>query len=398
MKPKRAGVTKLLSESMDLNDFLLTKPLYYDKIDLSRMPRAYSLVEKDLNPGRVIHVIGTNGKGSTGRMLAELLRGRGFRVGHYSSPHILRFNERIWIEGKDISDSDLQEAHEKLFRLLPKAVSESLSYFEYTTLLALVAFEGLDIVVFEAGLGGEFDATSVVERELSVVTPIGLDHQAFLGETIEEIAATKLRSMARRVVIAPQPDEKVYRVARSIAAQKGSELVFVKDLDAGTMREMEKICKKKGWPRFLAQNGATAIAAAEEIVGESIDPTCLEGVELRGRFERVAPNVILDVGHNLLAAEAVADALDGRRPVLVYNAFEDKDAEEILKIFAPHISRLELIEIDSVRAMDREELAAAAKRAGLEAGEFAGIDEERNYLVFGSFAVAEAFLKRKNET
>ncbi|WP_457592110.1 bifunctional folylpolyglutamate synthase/dihydrofolate synthase [Hydrogenimonas sp.] len=388
-----------MPESMNLNDFLQSKPLYYDKIDLSRMPRAYALVEKELDPGRIVHIIGTNGKGSTGRMLAELLRSRNLKVGHYSSPHILSFNERIWIEGKDISDFALRKAHERLYGLLPQTVSESLSYFEYTTLLALVAFEGLDIVVFEAGLGGEFDATSVVERELSVVTPIGMDHQAFLGETIKEIAATKLRSIAPRAVMAPQPFQQVYDVARSIAARKGSELIFTENLPDESARErIEKIRRKKGWPEFLSQNAATALVAAEVVLGGMPDSSALAAVTLRGRFEKIAPNVILDVGHNTLAAKAIAEALDGRKPVLVYNAYEDKEVETILEIFAPHVSGLELIEIQSPRAMEREKIVAAAERVGLKAGTFTGVDEKSDYLVFGSFAVAEAFLKRNDET
>ncbi len=380
---------------MKLNDFLLSKPLYYDKIDLSRMPNAYSMVKEMLDPGRIVHLIGTNGKGSTGRILAELLRSRGLRVGHYSSPHILRFNERIWIDGSDISDEALQSAHEKLIGRLPKSVAESLSYFEYTTLLALVAFEGLDFVVFEAGLGGEFDATSVVERELSVVTPIGFDHQAFLGDTIERIASTKLRSVAKRTVVAKQPFAEVDDLARKIAAEKGSELHFAEELLEKSDREsIDSICRARGWPVFMAQNAATAFAAAAVIFEEPCDPSVLEEVSVPGRFEKIAENVILDVGHNAMAAEAVANALDSLKPVLVYNALADKDVEEILKIFAPHISALELIEIEGARAMERGKIVEAAEKAGMEVREFEGIESDRNYLVFGSFHVAEAFLKR----
>ena len=380
---------------MKLNDFLQSKPLYYDKIDLSRMPNAYALVKEMLNPGRVIHVIGTNGKGSTGRILAELLRSRNMRVGHYSSPHILRFNERIWVDGSDISDEALQKAHEKLIGRLPKSVAESLSYFEYTTLLALVAFEGLDTVVFEAGLGGEFDATSVVERELSVVTPIGFDHQAFLGDTIEQIASTKLRSIAKRAVVAKQPCGEVEDLARKIAAEKGCELLFAEELlEKSDKESIESICRARGWPRFLAQNAATAFAAASVILKEPCDLSVLEEVSLPGRFEKIAENVILDVGHNAMAAEAVANALDSVKPVLVYNALADKDVEEILKIFAPHISALELIEIEGARAMEPAKIVEAAEKAGIEVREFRKVDKSRNYLVFGSFYVAEAFLRR----
>ncbi|WP_457595691.1 bifunctional folylpolyglutamate synthase/dihydrofolate synthase [Hydrogenimonas sp.] len=380
---------------MQLNQFLDRKPLFYDTIDLSRMPRAYATVLPHLKKGRILHLVGTNGKGSTGRMLAELLRGAGLRVGHYSSPHILKFNERIWIDGEDVSDEALEEAHERLMRWLPTEMAEALSYFEYTTLLALVAFEGLDAVVFEAGLGGEFDATSVVERELTIVTPIGFDHQAFLGDTIEAIATTKLRAIAKRAVVAPQPYRETVAVARRIAAEKGSSLLFVEESLTPFQKErIEAIGRAKGWPPFLRRNGMTAFAAARMFLGEDPDLAPLQRVRLRGRFERIAPNIVVDVGHNPLAARAVAETLDDRMPVLVYNALADKDIDEVLAILAPVVSRLELIAIENDRAVDAERIADAAARYGLEIREFREAKADEAYLVFGSFAVAEAFFKK----
>jgi hypothetical protein len=117
-------------------------------------------------------------------------------------------------------------------------------------------------------------------------------------------------------------------------------------------------------------------------------------VRLKGRFEKVAPNVVLDVGHNPLGAQAVAEALDGKKRILVYNALNDKDVEEILKILEPVVARVEIIPIESERAMDPERLRRVARRIGLDVGTFRRIDPAENYLVFGSFVVAEAFLKR----
>ncbi len=380
---------------MSFEEFLNSKPLFYDKIDLERMPEAYGYVENSLGNYRIVHIVGTNGKGSTGRILAELLVEEGFSVGHYTSPHILRFNERIWIDGSDISDEALQESHEKLMGWLSKETADALSYFEYTTLLALVAFEKCDIVVLEAGLGGEFDATSVTKRELSVITPIGFDHQAFLGETIEEIAGTKLRCMAKDVVISPQPYDETLQIAGNIAKERGSTLYFPSKLLSETLiEEIEEYSKRKGWPFFISENAATAFAAAKILTGKVPDPSSLESVKLKGRFERIAPNVILDVGHNPLAARAVAAALDLKRPVLVYNAFEDKDVDEVLKILAPFVERVEIIEVENQRVMAPERLKKAIESAGLQSGEFEGVKEDEEYLVFGSFAVAEAFLKR----
>ncbi len=176
---------------MRLNVFLEAKPLYYDKIDHERVHKAYAILKTKIRHPKTLHLVGTNGKGSTGRMVAHLAFKAGLLVGHYSSPHILKFNERIWLDGVDASDEILELAHQELFGLLGNAISDSLSYFEYTTLLAFVVFQTCDLMVLEAGLGGEFDATNVCDKELSILTPIGLDHQDFLGETIEEIATTK---------------------------------------------------------------------------------------------------------------------------------------------------------------------------------------------------------------
>ncbi|WP_236617361.1 Mur ligase family protein [Lebetimonas sp. JS032] len=190
--------------SSKLNKFLEKKPLFYKEIDLKRMPKAFNLIKNNINLKPVIHIIGTNGKGSTGRFLAHTLLKKGYSVGHYTSPHILKFNERIWINGKDIDDEDLEIAHSRLQKLLPEKVSESLSYFEYTTLLAAIAFEGLDFVIMEAGLGGEFDATAVFDKKITLITPIDYDHQNFLGNSIKEIATTKLNAIEKEAIIGKQ--------------------------------------------------------------------------------------------------------------------------------------------------------------------------------------------------
>jgi len=121
--------------------FLDAKPLYYDKIDLERMPNAWKQVRAHLKMPEIIHVIGTNGKGTTGRFLASALLHAGHSVGHYTSPHILRFNERLWLNGSDASDEMLQQAFERVMHLLEPSMAEALSYFEFTTLMAAALYE-----------------------------------------------------------------------------------------------------------------------------------------------------------------------------------------------------------------------------------------------------------------
>ncbi|MDX1295380.1 MAG: bifunctional folylpolyglutamate synthase/dihydrofolate synthase, partial [Sulfurimonadaceae bacterium] len=123
---------------MKLSEFLDAKPLYYDEIDYDRMPRTYEAIKEHLKLPKIIHLVGTNGKGTTGRFIANALFRNGMHVGHYTSPHILTFNERIWIDGANVDDATLETAHEALFALLGQERADALSYFEYTTLLAMV--------------------------------------------------------------------------------------------------------------------------------------------------------------------------------------------------------------------------------------------------------------------
>jgi dihydrofolate synthase/folylpolyglutamate synthase len=163
----------------NLAQFLEFKTLYYDKIDFTTVKSSWDLLSQKISLPFVIHIVGTNGKGSTGRFLSHYLNKSNFKVLHYSSPHIIKFNERIWINGSDVSDEILESAHVFLQKLYPINLLEKLTYFEYTTLLSLYLSKDCDYLVLEAGLGGEFDATNVVLNDLSLITTIDLDHHSF---------------------------------------------------------------------------------------------------------------------------------------------------------------------------------------------------------------------------
>ncbi len=389
---------------MTLNVFLERKPLYYKEINHKRVHTAYALLEPHNKHTKTVHIVGTNGKGSTGRMLAHLAyqgagsreQGAGLSVGHYSSPHILKFNERIWLDGADASDELLETAHQRLFAILGQKMADALSYFEYTTLLAFVVFENCDLMVLEAGLGGEFDATNVCDKELSIITPIGIDHQAFLGETIEEIAATKIRSIQDRVLLAPQVYDEVVEVAQNISAQKGAEIFLSEELGIRN-EELIDIAQAKGWANYLISNASVALQALD-ILEIAYDINDLMNLELFGRFYPLTENIRIDVGHNPLAARAIEKALD-KKVVLIYNSLDDKDYEEVLRILKPKVKCVEIIKIDSQRATTLEEIEKALETVGLDYSYFDNnIDENESYLVFGSFYVVEAFLRKmRNE-
>ena len=398
-----------------LQRFLESKPLYYKEIDHERIRHAYARVKPHLKLPPIVHIVGTNGKGSTGRIIAHLaymglssddvLRSnassegqtsstKNGNVGHYSSPHILRFNERIWMNGTEASDALLEAAHRKLYGWLEPAMRDALSYFEYTTLLAAVVFEGCDLVIMEAGLGGEFDATNVFPKRMSVVTPIGIDHQAFLGETIEEIAATKLRSIDKGAVLALQPYEKVYEVAKTIAEEKGAQLFDVSAwrLDDAKASILYEIAKEKGWGDYLIDNAVTALYALE-ILGIDYRIEDLRTLELFGRFYPLRDNIRIDVGHNPLAAKAIVEAMENET-VLIYNSLDDKDYEAVLRILKPKVKRVEIMPIKTQRAATTRTIESALKKVGLPYRTFEGkIDTKEHYLVFGSFYTVEAFLR-----
>jgi len=378
---------------MNLNDFLNQKPLYYTEIDYTRMPRAYVSIKDKLHIPSVIHLVGTNGKGTTGRFIANALFGLGLKVGHYSSPHIQEFNERIWLNGKNVDNHILEKHHERLQELLSDEFLGSLSYFEYTTFLAMLVYEDCDYIVLEAGLGGEYDATNAFEKVLSVVTPIGMDHEDFLGDNISDIALTKLRSVSTKAIMAKQRFDEVFDVAKSL--EVNSEKIFVsfeKHLNEEMIEMAEEISAEQEHPHYLQENLLLSMVVVKEL-GYKIKKNLFNSQRLEGRMQRIRSNIWLDVGHNSLAAEAISQSFAPKSVNLVYNSYKDKDFLSILSFLAPIIKQVEIISIEDERIAERGDLEAAIIENGLKYKTFEKVLDEENYLVFGSFSVVEAFEK-----
>ena len=376
--------------TLKLELFLNSKPLYYKHIDYNRIKVAFDIVKKNLKLPKIIHIVGTNGKGSTGRMVAHLLLNSGFNTAHYTSPHILKFNERFWLNGDECSDDILEIAHKRLYGILDDESRDKLSYFEYTTLLALFAFEECEYLVLEAGLGGEHDATNVVSKTLSIITPIDFDHQAFLGERIEDIATTKINSIDKIAVVGMQPHSEVVDVAKKIAKEKNTKLVFVSP--NYQKEKITQIAKQNSWGDFLSDNAKSACVALDTL-DIKYDINSLNSWQMMGRYFAYSSNVRLDVGHNTLAANALAKVIENDT-ILIYNTYEDKPYREILRLLKPKIKKLLIIPIDSPRALSLEKLETTLKELEIDYGFFDNkIDSDKKYLVFGSFSVVEAFLK-----
>jgi dihydrofolate synthase/folylpolyglutamate synthase len=350
-------------------------------------------------------IAGTNGKGSTAATLAAILRASGHRVGLYTSPHLLRMNERICLQGEPISDAAFAASYDRVNAVAVRLVAASAlphlpSFFETVTAMAFDCFaaSGVEIAVLEVGMGGRLDATNIVEPILSVITDIDLDHQKFLGETLAEIAREKagiLRSNVSAVTLPQHPEANqvlgecmVSLGARAVSATRNLPSLSPRSstlVDGSSMqtrfplsvlgKEVEIVSPLVG--RHQLRNLALAITAAEELAAQGfrVTPESIAGGARQtcwpGRFQRFAatatrPEIIIDVAHNPAGAWALCAALTeqmGERPlVLLFGAMADKAVDQIARILWPRMAHVVLTRTaNNSRAASTAELAALAQ-------------------------------------
>jgi dihydrofolate synthase/folylpolyglutamate synthase len=334
-----------------------------------------------------IHVVGTNGKSSVTRMIAALLEAHGVDTGACVSPHPSRWSERVLIGGEEIGPAEFASAVQRTEQAAAVvnrslAEGEEVTQFEVATAVAFVAFAAakVEAAVIEAGLGGRLDATNTIPSRVTVLTSIGLDHTAWLGETELEIAAEKLAVLRdHTTLVLGRVGAHVAGLARRIAAERGAELIVAPE-DPGESVEL------LAPGRFQRRNFALARAAAEAFLG-ALDRDRVAGVAstltVPGRLERVAedPPVLLDAAHNPDGAAALAEGLAeiaADRPVVACLAvLGDKDAEAMVRALAPVLERVVCTELDPAALGARglpgaashsaAKLAAACAAAGLPA-------------------------------
>ncbi|MFH2028345.1 MAG: folylpolyglutamate synthase/dihydrofolate synthase family protein [Nanoarchaeota archaeon] len=281
---------------------------------------------------KVIHVAGTNGKGSTCAMISSILIQAGYRVGMYTSPHLIRFNERIQINGKSISDSDLLKYFNKAFKAYKNE-----TFFEFTTAMAFLYFfeKKVDYLVLEVGLGGRLDATNVVDPLVSVITNIGLEHTEYLGKTIGKIAYEKSGIIKeRRPVVTGAVGEALDVISKS-AKQKRSKLYVV--------RKDGKHLKLGLNGEFQRHNALMAIKTIEVLrlgIDKKIIDRGLLSVKWPGRLEFISDNILVDCAHNLHAVKVLKRELvkikkKYKRIILVIGILSDKKYNEMLNALEP---------------------------------------------------------------
>jgi len=395
------------------NDFLekLFKRKGGIKLGLGRVAGAFpSVLEKRIP---VYHVAGTNGKGTAVYSIAHTLEKNGFRTGRFISPHLFDFNERISVDGIDISDAKVRE----LYEFLEKKIEgfEELSFFEVTFLMAWKHFEleNCDRVVLEVGLGGRLDATNVINwPKTDIITSIGLDHTHILGDTIEKIASEKLGIIKQSDTVVIGSDFSVgaknllplHEWLKEEAILRGAEKVIDESYCGNLETNRDDLSPDQ------IKNIKLAVSAVQ-ITEKNIAVPDFSQMVLPGRFQLIEPDVRIDVAHNPPAMRSLVEhaVKKGIRPVVLFGAMKDKNIEAVLNELARIAVEIYVITVEE------ENRGASADEIILRSSEYAEKiikksqnDEETmknallsahanntELLVTGSFYTIEKFVKRR---
>ena len=384
-------------------------------------------------------IAGTNGKGSTAATLASILRASGLKTGLYTSPHLLRLNERIRVNGNEISDDGFASLHGEVDRVAERLVERTElpwhpSFFEMMTAIAFEHFarERVDLAVLEVGMGGRLDATNVVQPRVSVIADIALDHQKYLGNTVGEIAREKVGIIRQGGVVVtlpqqPEANDVIGNTILELGARAVNAVPYVPPVSPASTQYLVP-STEQGKPglvyryplavlgeqilvetalvgRHQLRNMALAIAAAVELHEQGFSSISAKSIEAGiretrwpGRFQVIAarpgwPEVVIDVAHNPAGAWALRSALSERyedRPLIfVFGAMRDKAISEMAEILFPLAERVIATRPENPRAASPEEIQQEAGRTGVEIEAIEDVDRavERARALAGSATV-----------
>ncbi len=362
---------------------------------LSRTKRLLELLGNPERNLKFVHVAGTNGKGSTCAMLDSVLRAAGYKVGLYTSPYIVRFNERMCINGEPISDSELAELT-AIVKPLAESMEDKPTEFELITALAFLYYKkhGCDVVVLEVGMGGRLDSTNVIKSPLvSVITGVAIDHIAVLGNSVAEIAREKSGIIKKgRPVVYGGRDEEAFDVISQRSAECGSPLkrtslneLSVTSMDV-TGTEFD-YAHRKGirislCGSYQPENAATVCEVVDVLnqngfnIEESHLRRGLAVAKWRARFELLnsVPPVVFDGSHNIqgvaAAAESIKRFFGGRKVALLMGVLADKDYSEMVSMLAPLADKVFAVTPNSPRALSSDRLSDVFKSNGVSAEPF----------------------------
>lgn len=317
--------------------------------------------EKNL---KAIHIAGTNGKGATAAIIDAALNEAGLVSGRYTSPHLVKLNERFFLKGQPAADGDLEEIATLVSQYA--ADIEELTFFEALTAIGFkyYAEKKVDYLVLETGLGGRLDATNICAPVLTIITKIGLDHCDYLGETIEKIAAEKAGIIKSGVpIILGKNDEKVIEVVRKTAAVRNAPFYYAPDYVKES--EIPHDFPLKG--AFNRENAVTALTALK-VLSTTLQPSTSYPLPSKvvwpGRFQEIG-RFIVDGAHNPPASEALVESLDEEVDLIV-GFCGDKDIDSVLKTLKPRVKRAYAVKTVNPRSIAAEELAKNMRALGFD--------------------------------
>jgi dihydrofolate synthase/folylpolyglutamate synthase len=336
------------------------------KLGLENIRRLIDALHIDLGKARVIHVAGTNGKGSVCAMIDSICRAQGYRSSLFTSPHLVTFRERIRVNGEMISEETAADGLTNIREIVADWDPHP-TFFEVTTALALQHFANgkIDIVILETGLGGQLDATNAVQSNVSVITPIDLDHQKWLGDSLEQIAIEKAGIIKPSVpVISAAQKSEAEVVIKKRAAECEAPIQFVTDSHSTHPIALDG--------NYQKQNAALAIAAlsaAKINIDDDAVKRGLAEIEWPARFQRWDKSTIIDGAHNPAAARVLADtwreAFGDQPATLILAILSDKDLPGICEALAPIADHALLPRIRSERAANPQTLAKVMVDCGV---------------------------------
>jgi dihydrofolate synthase/folylpolyglutamate synthase len=367
------------SSYAEVDRWLLGLELFGMDFGTARMKRLLSEVGDPQERFRAVHVVGSNGKSSTTRMVDTILRAHGLRSGAYLSPHLTSWTERVLVSGGPVAEVAFVEAAVQVATAVTEVDREEafgpVTQFEALTATAflVLASEGVEVAAIEAGLGGRLDATNVIGAPVTVCTSVGLEHTQWLGETVAEIAGEKLDVVAPGSVAVVPADlaADAMGVAIDMTRERGARLVVA---------PASSPLAPSGTPPYLSHNLALALAASHEVLGAIDEAAVIDAIEagalrIPGRFERLPgrPLTILDGAHNADGVAALVAALGeastGRPLVACVAVLDDKDQEAMLRVITGAADRLVVTGCSHPRAVTPARLAEVASALGAQARE-----------------------------
>ena len=337
------------------------------KLGLGNIQRLLRELDVPAKGQRIIHVAGTNGKGSVCAMIDAVCRAQGYRTGLFTSPHLVTYRERIQVDGEMIAEEKVAEG----LTLIRQVISDwepHPTFFEITTALALIHFReyGCDVVALETGLGGRLDATNAVEPVVSVITPIGYDHQSWLGSSLEEIAGEKAGIIKPDIpVVSAAQEPAAEKVLRACAAECEAPFQIVSDPYTTTLLALTGAHQEQNASLAIAALRFGGIAVQEEAVVQG-----LATVRWPARFQRWEERTIIDGAHNLAGASVLAETwreqFGDERATIILAVLRDKDVAGIWRALTPIARRVILPHARSERALAPSDLARIGREVSPE--------------------------------